>query len=167
MSETEIRHATDSDVPSLLDIYNHYILHTPVTFEVVPRTLEQRRNWFSQFSRSGRHQCFVACEGGSVVGWVSSARFKERAAYDTTVEASIYLAPAATGRGLGRRLYCTLFEAIAGEDIHRVFAGVALPNDASVALHKSLGFRLMGVQPEVGRKFGRFWDVAQFFKNMD
>ena len=70
-----------------------------------------------------------------------------------------------TGNGLGRRLYGTLFDAITGEDIHRVFAGATLPNEASVGLHLALGFRQIGIQPEVGRKFGRFWDVGLFFKD--
>ena len=72
-----------------------------------------------------------------------------------------------TGRGLGRSLYQVLFAAIAREDVHRIFAGATLPNAASVRLHEAAGFRQTGVQPEVGRKFGRFWDVAQFFRNMN
>ncbi|HVV65528.1 MAG TPA: GNAT family N-acetyltransferase [Rhizomicrobium sp.] len=167
MSDITIRRAEAADLPALLEIYNYYILHTPVTFEIAPRTLDQRREWFHQFGERGRYRCFVADGNGKVIGWVSSARFKERAAYDTTVETSIYLAPDAVGQGLGRRLYRTLFEALAGEDIHLAFAGVTLPNDASVGLHEAMGFRMIGAQPQVGRKFGRFWDVAQFFKVMD
>ena len=166
MSEIAIRRAEQGDLPALLDIYNHYVLNSAITFDIEPRTLEQRQVWFDQFSHSGKYQCFVATMNGVAVGWASSSRFKDRAAYDTTVETSIYLSPDATGHGLGRALYKTLFDGIAGEDIHRLFAGATLPNEASVRLHEAMGFRLVGVQPEVGRKFGRFWDVAQFFKDM-
>jgi len=165
MTDTTIRRAAPADLPALLDIYNHYVLNTPITFDIEPRTWDQRREWFSQFSGAGRYQCFVPVKNGKAVGWVCSARFKEKEAYATTIETSIYLAPGETGQGLGRRLYGTLFDAIAGEDIHRVFAGTTLPNEASVNLHKAMGFRLVGVQPEVGRKFGKFWDVALFFRD--
>jgi phosphinothricin acetyltransferase len=167
MTDTTIRRADEADLPALLDIYNHYVLNTPVTFDIEPRTLAQRREWLGQFSDSGRYQCFVPVKNGKVIGWVCSARFKKKAAYATTIETSIYLAPEEGGKGLGRRLYETLFDAIVGEDIHRIFAGTTLPNEASVNLHKAMGFRLVGVQPEVGRKFGKFWNVAQFFKDMN
>jgi len=165
MSDTTIRPAEKNDLPALLDIYNHYVLNSPATFDIAPRTLEQRGEWFRQFSSAGKYRCFVAAKDGVAVGWASSSRFKERAAYDTTIETSIYLSPAAAGRGLGRVLYTTLFDALAQEDIHRIFAGVTLPNEASVRLHEAMGFRQTGVQPEVGRKFGRFWDVGQFFRD--
>jgi len=166
MGEMSIRRAERNDLPALLEIYNHYVLNTAISFDIEPRTLEQRREWFGQFAHSGKYQCFVAVKNGVVVGWASSSRFKERAAYDTTIETSIYLSSDATGHGLGRALYETLFDAIANEGIHRIFAGATLPNEASVRLHEAMGFRLVGVQPEVGRKFGRFWDVALFFKDM-
>lgn len=166
MSDITIRRAEQSDLPALLEIYNHYVLNTAITFDIEPRTLEQRREWFSQFAHSGKYQCFVAVKSGVVVGWASSSRFKERAAYDTTIETSIYLSSDSTGHGLGRALYETLFDAIANEDIHRIFAGATLPNAASVRLHEAMGFRLIGIQPEVGRKFERFWDVALFFKDV-
>jgi phosphinothricin acetyltransferase len=164
MTEVTIRSAEPDDLPALLDIYNHYVLHTPITFDLEPRTLAQRREWFAQFSHTGRYRCFVAAREGRAIGWASSARFKEKAAYETTVEASIYLAPDAAGKGLGRKLYQALFDALAGEDIHRIFAGVTVPNDASVALHEAMGFELVGTYAEVGRKFGRFWDTALFMK---
>ncbi|MBV8976170.1 MAG: N-acetyltransferase [Alphaproteobacteria bacterium] len=167
MNPPTIRPARASDLPALLDIYNHYILTTPVTFDIEPRTLAQRQEWFAQFSQTGRYRCFVAEEAGQAVGWACSARFKDKQAYETTIESSIYLAPAAAGRGLGRRLYETLFEALRGEDIHRVFAGVTVPNDASVALHRAMGFELVGTYSEVGRKFGRFWDTALFMRDFE
>lgn len=166
MDDATIRPAGPDDLPALLDIYNHYVLNTAVTFDVEPRSLEQRRAWLDQFAATGRYRCFVAARGARAVGWSSSARFKEKEAYATTIETSIYLAPGEGGKGLGRRLYETLFTALAGEDIHQAFAGVTVPNDASVALHRALGFDLVGTYPEVGRKFGRFWDTALFMRRM-
>jgi len=133
-----------------------------VTFDIEPRTLEQRQAWFDNFAPNGRHQCFVAARGGQPIGWACSGRFKDRAAYDTSVETSIYLAPGEVGKGLGRRLYQTLFEALAGEDVHRAFGGITLPNEASVGLHLAMGFSHVGTYREVGRKFGRFWDVGWY-----
>jgi phosphinothricin acetyltransferase len=165
MTDTTIRPARDSDLPSLLDIYNHYVLTTPITFDVEKRSLEQRREWFAQFSHGGRYRCLVAESSGRAVGWASSARFKEKEAYQTTIETSVYLDPKATGRGLGKALYAALFEALAGEDIHRAFAGVTLPNDASVALHRAVGFNEAGLYAQIGRKFGKFWDVLLLVKD--
>lgn len=167
MNRISIRRAEARDLAALLAIYNHYVVATHVTFDIEPRTVEQRRAWLDGFSDSGRHQCFVADKDGVAIGWACSARFKEKAAYDTSVETSVYLAPGESGQGLGRRLYESLFEALAGEDVHRMFAGVALPNDASIALHQKMGFGLVGTYPEVGRKFGRYWDVSWYSRNVE
>jgi phosphinothricin acetyltransferase len=164
--EIAIRRAVRADVPALLDIYNHYVLNTPITFDVEPRTLAQREEWFSHFEASGRYQCFVAALGQAAIGWASSHRFKDRAAYDTSVETSIYLAPDAGGKGIGRKLYAGLFAALTKEDVHRAFGGISLPNEASIGLHRALGFSHVGTYREVGRKFGQFWDVAWYQKEM-
>lgn len=162
--QAQIRHIEQWDLPALLEIYNYYVLETPITFDIEPRTLEDRKAWFNGFTSSGRYQCFVAIKDGRVLGWASSHRYNERAAYDTTVAASIYLAPGARGQGLGRMLYARLFQALANEDIHRLFVGITLPNDASVRLHRAFGFEPVGIYREVGQKFGRFWDVATYLK---
>ena len=162
MPDIVIRRAAQADLSALLDIYNHYVRETPVTFDIEPRTLRERQVWFDQFAGSGRYQCFVAIESGRATGWACSTKFKERAAYATSVETSVYCAPDATGRGMGRRLYDHLFEALAGEDIHRTYVGITLPNDASVKLHTAFGFELVGTQHEVGFKFGKYWDVGLY-----
>jgi len=164
MSDVRIRRAEQGDLPTLLEIYNHYVRTTPITFDIEPRTLTQRSQWFSQFKPSGPHQCFVAVKDGMPIGWACSDRFKAKAAYDTSVSTSIYLAPGETGHGLGRKLYETLFAALAREDVHRAYAGITQPNDASNGIHRAFGFKLIGTQHEVGRKFGRYWDVAQYEK---
>ncbi|HEY5339199.1 MAG TPA: GNAT family N-acetyltransferase [Rhizomicrobium sp.] len=166
MSDILIRAAEPGDLPALLAIYNHYTVTTPINFDVEPRTLEQRAEWFAQFSPRGKYQCFVADDGGAVVGYACSTQFKEKAAYSTTIETSIYCASDRGGQGIGRKLYTTLFEALKGEDIHRAFGGITLPNAASVGLHAAMGFRHIGTYKEVGRKFGKFWDVGLFFRDM-
>lgn len=155
-----IRPGEPGDVPALLDIYNHYVLTSNATFDTVPLTLEQRQEWFSHYHAEGRHRLLVAEREGEVLGYATSSVFRPRAAYDRTIETSIYLRDGATGLRLGTRLYAALFAAIAGEDIHRMLAVVAIPNDASVALHTSFGFREVGRLNEVGRKFDRWWDVV-------
>jgi phosphinothricin acetyltransferase len=158
-----VRPAEREDLPAILGIYNHYVRHTPVTFEVVPPTVEDRGEWFARHGRTGRHRLLVAEEGASaVVGWASTSEFRPRAAYATTVESSVYCHPEAQGRGLGSCLYRELFRAIEHEDIERVVAGVTLPNPASAALHLRFGFVPVGTFHRVGRKFDRYWDVAWF-----
>ena len=87
-------------------------------------------------------------------------RWRPKAAYDTTVETTIYCAPDAVGKGIGRRLYAALFESLRGEDVHRYVAGYTMPNPATAALHERLGFKVVGTFSEVGRKFGKYWDVC-------
>ncbi|HEY0282160.1 MAG TPA: GNAT family N-acetyltransferase [Rhizomicrobium sp.] len=162
MTEIVVRRVEQDDLPALLAIYNHYIVHTPVTFDLEPRTPAQRQAWLDTFAPAGRHQCFVAARDGKAIGWACSGSFKEKAAYDISVETSIYLAPGEQGKGLGRRLYQTLFDALAGEDLHGAFGCITLPNEASIGLHLAMGFSYVGTFREAGRKFGRFWDVAWY-----
>jgi phosphinothricin acetyltransferase len=135
-------------------------VNTPVTFDVQPYTVERRAAWFEQFALAGRYRLLVAEEDGLIVGYAGTTRFRVKPAYDTTVETTIYCSHYAPGRGIGSRLYAALFEAIAGEDIHRIVAGYTLPNAASAALHARFGFKPVGVFNQVGRKFGKYWDVA-------
>lgn len=164
MEDILIRPVEQGDLPPLLDIYNHYVRESAVTFDIEPRTLEQRRAWLDGFAETGRYRCFVAVKDGAAIGWASSHRYHERAAYDATVLTSVYLAPGTTGQGLGRRLYGVLFDALAQADVHRVIGSVTQPNDASVRLHLAFGFEPVGVYREVGCKFGRFWDVATYMR---
>jgi phosphinothricin acetyltransferase len=160
MAQIRIRAAARSDLPRLTEIYNHYVLNTPVTFDIEPYTVDRRAPWFEQFGPTGRYRLLVAEENGSVVGYVGTTRFRLKAAYDPTVETTIYCAPEAVGKGLGTLLYSALFDSLVGEDIHRIVAGFVLPNPASAALHARFGFKSVAVFTENGRKFGRYWDVA-------
>ncbi|HEX2590229.1 MAG TPA: GNAT family N-acetyltransferase [Rhizomicrobium sp.] len=167
MSGVLIRRIEEGDLPALLDIYNHYVIHTAISFDVEPRTLADRQDWFATFRSEGRYQCFVAVEDGRAIGWASSGKYKERAAYQTSAELSVYLAPDKHRRGLGRQLYATLISALKGADIHRLYGGITLPNASSVALHESFGFKRVSLTSEVGRKFGKYWDVALYEREME
>ncbi len=160
MDEIEIRPAERRDLPRLTEIYNYYVVNTPVTFDVEPYTVERREAWFAQFGATGRHGLLVAESNGRVAGYAGTTRFRPKAAYETTVETTIYCAPDAVGKGIGRQLYAALFEALRGEDIHRFVAGYALPNPATAAIHERFGFKVVGMFSQNGRKFGKYWDVC-------
>jgi phosphinothricin acetyltransferase len=154
------------DLPALTAIYNHYVVNTPITFDIEPFTIEQRAEWFGVHAESGRYRLLVAEEAGEVMGYAASGPFRPKQAYETSVETSIYCKPDATGRGIGTRLYSALFDALKGEDVHRALGGITLPNPASVALHARFGFVEAARFSENGRKFGRYWDVAWFEKRL-
>ena len=149
-----------------MTIYNHYIEHSSATFDVVPYSVGARAPWFAQFAETGPYQLLVAVSCDKVVGFCCSTRFKSRAAYEVSIETTAYVAPGALGQGIGFKMYNALFAGVAGNDLHGAYAGVTLPNEASVALHQKLGFRKIGVFEEVGRKFDRYWSVAWFEKRI-
>ena len=158
-----IRAGRATDLPGIVRLYNHYVEHTPATFETVPVRVEERQEWFEEHTRGGPHRLMVAEDADAgVVGWATTSPFRPRAAYTTTVESSVYCRSDVTGQGLGTRLYDALFASIQAEDLARIVAGVTLPNSSSVALHTRFGFRPVGVFTSVGRNFERYWDVAWF-----
>jgi len=159
-----VRAATDEDLEAINDIYNHYVRETHITFDDEPVTIEWRRDWFGHYAATGRHRLLVATDDGGVVGYTSSSRFRPKPGYITSVETSIFLHPDAVGKGIGSRLYSALFQALEGEDVHQIYAGIALPNPASIALHERFGFKRVAHFSEQGRKFGRYWDVDWFEK---
>jgi phosphinothricin acetyltransferase len=161
-----VRPGRESDVPALTVIYNHFVEHTHVTFDLESFTVEARREWFTHYTDTGRHRLLVAESAGEVVGYATSGRFRDKPAYDPSVETTVYCAPSAAGRGIGSALYAALFEALRDEDVHHAYAGVALPNDASIALHLRFGFTEIGTFREVGRKFGKWWDVTWFARRV-
>jgi len=127
---------------------------------------EARREWFAHYGTTGRYRALVAVSEDRVVGYATSSRFRPKPAYETSIETSVYLAPESVGRGAGTRLYEGLFKALEDEDVHRAYAGIALPNPASIALHERFGFKRVAHFTEQGRKFGRYWDVAWYEKPM-
>ena len=159
-----VRQATNEDLGSLNGVYNEYVVQSHATFDVEPTTMDCRQEWFGHHDQCGRYPVMVAVADGRVIGYASSSRFRPKPAYETSIEVSVYVAGEAVGRGVGTQLYTTLFAALRDEDIHRAYAGIALPNPASVALHERFGFKKVAHFTEQGRKFGRYWDVAWFEK---
>lgn len=168
-AEVQVRAGTEADLDALTELYNHYIRETAVTFDTTVFTPEQRRSWLHSHPEDGPHRLLVARDVRSalILGYATSSPFRPKAAYSTSVEVSVYCAPDAAGRGIGTLLYKALFEALDGEDLHRAYAGIAQPNEASARLHTRFGFRHVGTYREVGRKFGRYWDVAWYEKDLD
>ena len=165
MTCAHIRRASRPIFRALLDIYNHYVVNTHITFDLEPRTLAEGSEWLAQFHASGRYQCFVAEEDGRRSAG-HARRGSRRTPPTTPPSRPASISRRAGGRGLGRALYDALFDALKGEDIHRAYGGITLPNDASVRLHVAMGFGKLAAYREVGRKFGRFWDVDVYERAM-
>lgn len=163
-AKPSVRPATRNDLDEINQIYNQYVAETHYTFDLDPMSNASRLEWFSHYSESGPHRLLVALLGERVAGYACSSRYRPKEGYLTSVETSVYLAPAASGLGLGSQLYEALFASIRNEDVHRAYAGIALPNPASIALHQKFGFRQVAHFTEQGRKLGRYWDVAWFEK---
>lgn len=165
-AEPIIRPARFGDLPALVEIYNHYVTDSHVTFDTEPFTPEEREPWFSGFAPTGPYRLLVAELDGAPIGYATSTRLRPKAAYSTSVETTVYVAPDRRGRGYGGKLYRALLRALEDEGLHRAYAGIALPNPASVAMHERLGYRHLGTYREVGRKFGKFWDVAWYERSL-
>lgn len=167
-SEVQVRPGAEADLDALTDIYNHYVRETPITFDIAVFTSEERRPWLLSHPEDGPYRLMVATDGDTqeILGYATSSPYRAKHAYATSVEVTVYLAPHAGRRGIGTLLYQRLFEALADEDLHRAYAGIALPNEASTRLHERFGFRHLGTHREVGRKFGRYWDVAWYEKEL-
>ncbi len=162
-----MRNATAADLGRVVDVYNHYILNTPASFETEPHTAEDRQEWFASFAETGPYRLIVAELDNVVIGFACSARFNPRAAYSTSVETSVYLDRDHTGYGFGAPLYGALLDELDREPgLHRAYGGICLPNPASIALHEQLGFRHVGTFREVGYKFDRYWDIARYEREL-
>jgi L-amino acid N-acyltransferase YncA len=154
-----IRPATLDDAATLAEIYRPIVERTTISFELEPPSATEMRSRISKLP--ARYPWLVAENASSVMGYAYASPHRTRAAYARSVDVSVYVADAARQKGVGRALYAALFTQLAQTSaFHRAFAGIALPNDASVALHRSFAFELVGVYREVGYKFGRWVDVA-------
>jgi phosphinothricin acetyltransferase len=164
--ELLVRPAVVEDIPTMTAIYNHYVETSHVTFDVTPVSLENRLQWFGRFAESGPFRLVVAEQDGRVIGYAGSSRFREKPAYLTSVEMTVYVDPDVRGQGVGVQMYHHLFALLADEPIHRAYAGITLPNPASLALHRRFGFRDVGLYDEVGFKLGMYWSVFWLEKPM-
>ncbi|MFJ3304745.1 GNAT family N-acetyltransferase [Streptomyces sp. NPDC086549] len=167
-AEVQVRPGVENDLEALTNIYNHYVRESPITFDTAVFTPEERRPWLISHPEDGPYRLMVAVDADSqeILGYATSSPYRPKPAYSTSVEATVYVAPHAGRRGVGTLLYKALFEALADEDLHRAYAGIAQPNEASTRLHERFGFRYVGTYREVGRKFGRYWDVAWYEKDL-
>ena len=154
----EIRRADPADAEAIRAIYNYEIENETATFDLVPRSLEDQLAW--QNARSGAFCVYVAELDGEVVGFGALSPYKERPAYRTTVEDSVYVRRDLARRGVGRALLGHLLVTATDSGFHSVMARITTLSEGSIALHSAMGFELVGVEREVGRKFNRWLDVA-------
>jgi phosphinothricin acetyltransferase len=153
-----VRLATLDDAAAIMSIYNVEVVHHVSTLDLVPRTLDEQRQWLTQ--RTGAFSAVVASIDGEVVGFASLSPYKERAAYRTTVEDSVYVSRNHPRLGIGRTLMEHVIGIAADSGFHSVIARIEASGTASRQLHAACGFELIGVEREVGRKFNRWLDVA-------
>jgi phosphinothricin acetyltransferase len=159
--QSEIRDATIDDVAAMAAIYDEQVATSVSTFDTEPRGTAYLAEMLAKAGDG--NIVLVARRGDDVLGYAFSGPFRPRPAYAATKEVSVYLADGARGRGIGRALYAELLGRLDSRaDVHTQVAVIALPNDASVALHEAMGFAFVGVLREVGHKFGRFVDTAWY-----
>lgn len=158
----EIRIAQEGDVPYLLDIYNYEVLHGEATFDINPRTLSERLDWYYAHN-VGNHPLIVAVEDGHAVGYACLSPYRVKEAYAATVELSVYVHKDYRKRGIARKLMLHILS-MAREDnrIHTVISVITGGNQASVHLHEELGFLHCGTIKEVGVKFGKYLDIENY-----
>ena len=155
-----IRLVEQRDAEAIRSIYNAEVGESTVTFDLVPRTLDEQVEWIDD--HTGARPAIVAVDvGGEVVGFASLSPFKERPAYATTVEDSVYVRRDRRGEGIARALLEELLRLAAEYGFHSVIARIVGGHEASIALHERCGFTIVGTEREVGRKFGRWLDVVE------
>jgi phosphinothricin acetyltransferase len=159
VERVQTRLASPADAEAIRAIYNAEVVGSTVTFDMVPRTREEQLAWL--VTHSGAHPAIVAVEGeGSVVGFGSLSPYRSRPAYSTTVEDSVYVHPDHRGHSVGRLLLEDLVRLSAAHGFHAMMARIVGGHEVSIALHRACGFELVGIEREVGRKFGQWLDVA-------
>ncbi len=149
-----------ADAGQVRSIYNTEVTGSTSTFDLVPRSLAEQQAWLAARTGAFAALVAVAADGGAVVGFGSLSPYKERAAYRTSVEDSVYVDHGHHGQGVGRLIVEELLRVAAVSGFHTVFARIEASGSASRALHAACGFELVGVEREVGRKFHRWLDVA-------
>jgi phosphinothricin acetyltransferase len=159
MGELTIRLAERRDAAALRDIYNIEVATATVTFDLVPRTLDEQVAWIDE--HAGGHPAIVAVDAaGAVVGFGSLSPYRDRPAYSTTVEDSVYVHREHRGHGIGRALLDELVRLGRDHGFHSVIARIVGGHETSIALHQACGFEQIGTEREVGRKFNRWLDVV-------
>ena len=154
-----VRPATPADAEAVARMYNHFVAHTIVTFEEEPVAGDEMARRMADV-QSASLPWLVAEQDGDVVGYAYATKWRPRRAYRFSAEVTVYLEPDQTGRGVGSLLYAALLAELRAGQFHAVIGGIALPNDAGVALHEKLGFRKVAHFEQTGFKFGRWIDVG-------
>ena len=158
MGGMDIRRAVPADLPVVSEIYGREAREGHATFDLEPRPMEL---WEEKLAAGGPGEHFLVAEHeGAVIGHAGSTPYRPKPAYIHTRETWVYVAPGHQGLGTGRALYDALLALLVDDGVHLVVAGVALPNDASLALHRAVGFEEVGTMREVGRKFDRWIDLV-------
>lgn len=153
-----VRQIVMADAPAVQAIYAPYVRDTTISFEEVPPDITEIERRIAAILPD--HPYFVAEVDGRVVGYAYASEHRTRAAYRTSIDVAVYVAPGTQRRGVARGLYARLLPAAASMGYHAAFAGIAMPNEASVRLHEAMGFELVGIYREVGRKFDAWHDVG-------
>jgi phosphinothricin acetyltransferase len=156
MEPITIEPGTKGDLPAIAGILNYTIMNSNATLSAQSVTVAERLEWFEHFSLTGPYRLLVARRAGQVIGYATSQPYRDHEGFRETVEVSIALDARSRGQGVGTALYRALFEYLAGEPVHVALAGIVLPNDASVALHRKFGFTEVGVFHEYGVKNGQY-----------
>ncbi len=152
------------DAAACAAIYAPSVESTPIAFEFVPPDAAEFERRIAKYGAT--HQFLVAEDGGEVLGYAYACRWKERPAYDWSVETSVYVGAAHQGNGVGRALYEELIERLRGQGYWMAVAGITLPNAPSVALHERLGYKPIGALREIGWKLGGWRDVGYWQLNL-
>lgn len=165
--EYTIRDATLQDIPDIREIYNHYVANSTVTFDEDPMSLKAWRSKFAWVAKLGFPFLVAVSPSGNVLGFAYVAPWKDKAAYRRTVENSIYLGPAATGKGLGKALMAELLARAKAAGIKEVLAVIADQGaDASLRMHEGFGFKEVGRLGRVGFKFNRWLGTVMLQKSL-
>ncbi|MDQ3146961.1 MAG: N-acetyltransferase family protein [Actinomycetota bacterium] len=154
----EVRPAQVEHAEAIRAIYNLEVTTSTMTFDLVPRSLAEQRAWLVE--RTGARAAVVAVEGEEVLGFGALSPYRDRPAYSTTVEDSVYVRRDQRGQGVGRALLTELVTVARESGFHGMVARIVDGHQASLALHASLGFDVVGTELEVGRKFNRWLDVV-------
>lgn len=157
-----IRRAEEIDLPELLAIYNYEVINGVATFDMRPKTLEERKRWFEEHN-VGNHPLIVAEVDGRVAGYASLSPYRPKEAYASTVELSIYIGEGYRGQGVATTLMGEILEmAKEDENTHLVVSVITGENEASVKLHEKYGFTYCGTVHQVGFKHGRYLDIVTY-----
>lgn len=161
-----VRPVDPADAAAIANVYNHYVLRSIVTFEEEPVPVPDMRRRIEASINAGSSWFVAADQTAGVVGYAYALPWKTRSAYRHSVEITVYLAPEWAGRGVGTQLYEALFATLRERGVHAVIGGIALPNEASKALHEKFGMTQVAMFKEVGHKFGRWIDVGYWQKTL-